>query len=206
MLESFPCFTSIDLTKHFLFFVHPSVQCLFRSCLLRTTVASLSFFSANSQPICSTPTKHAAVLLLSFCVCVSLSLSPLLSIDLVIVFCLQPAGWLALINTDNCLLSPDAKQSVFFLNESRSSPNLHTYTHTQGPPTRDSPPLMTGDNLLSLPIFFFPPLSAPPLIDCREISPHVPLSPSVNTPNTWHHNYTLSHKQIRITKYAQFYI
>lgn len=45
-----------------------------------------------------------------------------LSIDPAIVFCLPCAGWLALINIDNCLLSLDAKHAVVFLNESRSSP------------------------------------------------------------------------------------
>lgn len=53
---------------------------------------------------------------------IPLSLPPSLSIDPAIVFCLPCAGWLALINIDNCLLSLHAKHTVFFLNESRSLP------------------------------------------------------------------------------------
>lgn len=79
--------------------------------------------------------------------------------------------------------------SLCFFSMNPGLPPTYTHTHTQGPPNRDSPPLMTGDNLLSLPIS---PPPAPPLIDCREISPHVPLSQCVNTANTWRQNYTRS--------------
>lgn len=88
--------------------------------------------------------------------------------------------------------------SLCFFSMNPGLPPTYTHTHTQGPPTRDSPPLMTGDNLLSLPIFPPPPLRSP-LIDCREISPHVPRSQCVNTPNTWCQNYTRS----CINKYAK---
>lgn len=96
-------------------------------------------------------------------ICLQLSLFPLpyiplslpasLSIDPAIVFCLPCAGWLALINIDNCLLSLDAKHAVVFLNESRSFPYI-----TRMPPlpslNAGIPSLMTEDNLLSLLIFF----------------------------------------------------
>ncbi len=69
---------------------------------------------------------------------------------------------------------------------------------------------MMGDNLLSLPIFAPPPPPISSLIDCREISPHVPLSQCVNTAeHVAPELHTLVHKQMRqacISKYAKRYI
>lgn len=90
------------------------------------------------------------------------------------------AGWLPLINIDNCLLSLHAKHSVFFsMNPGLSlmqpaGPSLFSF-HV------GIPPLMTGDNLLSLLIPPPPPNpTIPLLIDYREIWPCVPLSTKVN--------------------------
>lgn len=69
---------------------------------------------------------------------IPLSLPPSLSIDPAIVFCLPCAGWLALINIDNCLLSLHAKHAVFFLNESRSFPYA-TRLHLPPSPPRGNP-------------------------------------------------------------------
>lgn len=135
------------------------------------------------------------------------SLPPSLSIDPAIVFCLPCAGWLALINIDNCLFSLHAKHGVFFLNESRSFPYA---THLPLLPSLHVgiPPLMTGDNLLSLPIFFPSPPPPTPLhpvplfIDYREISPCVAPSTNVNTQGHVARLWVQTHANIQIFRFT----